>query len=446
MNVKKKNSIDATMSLWLRYKFFVADVTTESRDLQEENIKYWREMLFTKFITYLLPTCLIALVPGVFMAFKGGFLFIACSDIFAAVSIGVVALNGRLGLLFRKAFVIAILYLLSIALLIHLSLLGPGMVYLLALSVVITVIFPRLWGYWSVVANFLICVFCALIIHFNLFHSPLVKDYDLGTWIAVSSNMLFLSFVIVMLVGNAIKGFENVISKELLAKSRLQKELEGRAYTNALLAESESHYKSLFFQNPSPMWVLDRESLQFLQVNESAIKQYGYTNEEFLSMNIKDIKMGKDVQTLYDDLNQNKVTGAPLTLVTKHRRKDQEQFFAEVTFNTISFKAKPAILVISQDITEQVNYLHSIESQNEKFNEIARIQSHNVRGPLATILGLTQLFIDKEMVINTEEIVHGILQSSRQLDAVIREIVHKTSIAQVQVIPANRTTKGSICR
>jgi len=314
---------------------------------------------------------------------------------------------------------------------------------LLALSVLITVIFPRVWGYWSVGTNFLICVSCALIIHFKLFHSPLITDYGLGVWIAVSSNMVFLSFVIVVLVSNAIKGFEIVISKELLANNELQKELIARAYTSALLMESESHYKSLFLLNPSPMWVLDSEILQFLQVNEAAINQYGYTNEEFLSMNIKDIKMEEDMPSLYHDLDENQATGIPLTIIAEHRRKSQERFFAEVTFNTILFKGKSATLVISQDITEQVNYIRAIESQNEQFKEIAWLQSHKVRGPLSTILGLAQLFKDKEIVVSNGEIVEGILESSNQLDTIVREIVYKTSIAQIQIIPTKNELKHS---
>lgn len=421
-----------------KYIIFVARVTVGSVANEKEDITYWREKLFTKFITYLLPTCLIALIPGVFMAFKGGLLFIACSDIIAVCLIAVVSLNVNLSLPFRKGFVIAILYMLSIALIIDLSLLGPGLVYLLALSVLITVIFPMLWGYWSVGINFLICVGCGLIIHFRIFGSALNRDYDLGAWIAVSSNLVFLSFVIVVLVGNAIKGFEKVINKEHLANNDLQKELAKGVDINLLLTESESYFKTLFFQNPSPMWVLDNKTLQFLQVNEAAIHQYGYTNEEFLAMNLGDIKMERDQKTVYEDLSEYPNTGEVLNIITEHRRKNREQFFVEVTFNSIFFNAKPATLSISQDISAHVTYIQAIESQNEKFREIAWIQSHKVRGPLATILGLTQLFVDKEIEVTTEEIIDGIIESSIKLDAVIHEIVSKTSIADFPVTQTNR--------
>lgn len=34
------------------------------------------------------------------------------------------------------------------------------------------------------------------------------------------------------------------------------------------------------------MWVFDRETLCFLEVNEAAVAQYGYSRDEFLSMRI----------------------------------------------------------------------------------------------------------------------------------------------------------------
>ena len=442
MSEKKTGIKRGILGICKKYVDFVERATCGSSVPGKEDILYWREKLFTKFITFLLPTCLIALVPGVFMAFKGGFLAIAYADLLAVCSIAVVSLNAKLSLPFRKGFVIVILYVLSIALIIDLSLLGPGIVYLLALSVLITVIFPRLLGYWSVAANFFICLGCALIIHFKLLDSAFTRDYELGTWIAVSSNLIFLSFVIVIIVSNTIKGFENLISREHTTNNELQAEIIKVANINSLLIESESQFKGLFLLNPSPMWVLDSETLQFLHVNEAAIQQYGYTNEEFLSMNVQDIKMARDKQTMYADLSENKKTGVPLSIITEHRRKNQEHFFAEVTFNSILFNARSATLAISQDISEYVNYINAIESQNEKFKEIAWIQSHNVRGPLATILGLTQLFIDKEIVVETEEIIAGIIESSGKLDIVIREIVSKTSIAEFQIIPASHYGKA----
>ncbi|MCD6012222.1 MAG: domain S-box protein [Flavipsychrobacter sp.] len=85
----------------------------------------------------------------------------------------------------------------------------------------------------------------------------------------------------------------------------------------------------------------------------------------------------------------------------------------------------------AHDITDQTANIAQLKVQNEKLREIAWIQSHKVRGPLATILGLAQLFKDDRPCDDMKEIVQGILQSSEKLDAVIREIVGKTTVAEV---------------
>src|SRR4051812_33354282 len=54
-------------------------------------------------------------------------------------------------------------------------------------------------------------------------------------------------------------------------------------------------YRELFINNPMPMWIYDRETKAFLEVNEEAIRHYGYSREEFLSMTINDIRPAEDV-------------------------------------------------------------------------------------------------------------------------------------------------------
>src|SRR5439155_16054885 len=53
-----------------------------------------------------------------------------------------------------------------------------------------------------------------------------------------------------------------------------------------------------FARNAHPMWVFDRETLTFLDVNEAAVQQYGYSRREFLRMKIVDIRPPEDVPEL----------------------------------------------------------------------------------------------------------------------------------------------------
>lgn len=411
---------------WHKYALFVEDVTRGSTDNNSADIAYWRNKLFTRFITWLVPVSLIALIPGATMGIIKGYPIISIIDVAAAFSISAIALNPHIKLLTRKFFVVFIIYCLASVLMVFLGFLGPAFIYLLALSVFITLTFPNKYAYYSIAVNFFICASCALIIYFKLFNSPLIKEFDFGIWVAVSSNLIFLSLVCVILISYLINGLEDTVTKEFLLKNQLQQESKERLQNNLLLKESESHYKSLFFLSPSPMWVLDSGTFRFLQVNEAAIKTYGYSNADFLGMTIEDIKTEGQMVDFFNTVQDIHTPESSTVKIDEHRRKNGELFYVEVTFNSIPFKGKPAILGIARDMTEQMNYIKAIEGQNKKLHEIAYIQSHVVRAPLARIIGLVNLIKMNADVNPGAEILAYLEESANEFDEVIKDITNKT--------------------
>jgi PAS domain S-box-containing protein len=109
---------------------------------------------------------------------------------------------------------------------------------------------------------------------------------------------------------------------------------------------------------------------------------------------------------------------------------NDEVRYCSVSFNPV-FNGKREVTAIScfaRDITDRRRHLLRIEQQNEALKEIAAIESHKVRGPVATILGLTQLFNfnDYSDPLN-QKIVEGIREVTLQLDDVIREVVRRSN-------------------
>ena len=87
-----------------------------------------------------------------------------------------------------------------------------------------------------------------------------------------------------------------------------------------------------------------------------------------------------------------------------------------------------------QDVTEQQMFIKRIEDKNETLKNIAWTQSHEVRGPLASILGLIQL-VNEEDFNNPEnkEIIAGLKEASEQLDDIIKKIVKKAESVDVDL-------------
>jgi len=80
-------------------------------------------------------------------------------------------------------------------------------------------------------------------------------------------------------------------------------------------------YQYIFEHHPLPAWIYDMETPEFLAVNRAAIREYGYTQEEFLSMRITDIRSAEDARLLLEFLSgpvASQVTTGPW----RHRRTD----------------------------------------------------------------------------------------------------------------------------
>ena len=60
----------------------------------------------------------------------------------------------------------------------------------------------------------------------------------------------------------------------------------------------EERHRRLFELNPAPSWVIDCETQRFLAVNEAAIRHYGYSREEFLSMRATQIHQPEEAVEL----------------------------------------------------------------------------------------------------------------------------------------------------
>ncbi len=136
--------------------------------------------------------------------------------------------------------------------------------------------------------------------------------------------------------------------------TQLNAELEAHITERAEeLLKSEKKYRYLFEQNPMAVWVVDQSSFKFLDVNEAAIKHYGYSREEFLSMTALDIRPEEEKKRFLE-LRRSKTSGPHNSGIWKHIKKDGTIIYSEVIAHDIFFEDKKARLVLSNDVTEKV--------------------------------------------------------------------------------------------
>ena len=145
-----------------------------------------------------------------------------------------------------------------------------------------------------------------------------------------------------------------------------------KEFTNVLPGNaSNNQYQILFDKNPQPMWVYDLDTLEILAVNDAAVKNYGYSREEFLKLNLKDIRPTEDIPRLKEHLLKD--TEAYYTSKNwRHLKKDGTIINVEVESQLLEFNGKNARIVSLKDVTEtkkteEINryYANIIKSSND---------------------------------------------------------------------------------
>jgi len=200
------------------------------------------------------------------------------------------------------------------------------------------------------------------------------------------------------------------------------------AMVKADLKASEKRYSELFHLSPLPMWVYDFETLKFLDVNQTALLKYGFSRSEFLKMSIMDIRPKSEVDKLQNVILETRKSGKSIYQGSfVHQKKNGDLMHVDLKSNIIIFKGKKAKLIVVNDISERIEYFHAIEKRNERLREIAWIQSHKVRAPLAKLMGLVNMLSSKTFDdAGLTKILDYINSSANELDSVIREVTTKS--------------------
>jgi PAS domain S-box-containing protein len=223
-----------------------------------------------------------------------------------------------------------------------------------------------------------------------------------------------------------------------------------------LLQESEERHRRLFDNNPLPTWIYDRETLRFLVVNAAAVRNYGYSSDEFLSMTIKDIRPPEDVPVLLESVSTIR-DGNQRIGDWRHRRKDGTVIDVEITSYALNLAGRDAEVVVAVDVTlrkraeaEKKKFGDSLAASNQQLElrnrEVERAtqmkskflasMSHELRTPLNAIVGFSDLLAEQTaggLNDKQKRFVNHIKQGSSHLLQLINDILDLSKIEAGQL-------------
>ncbi len=168
-----------------------------------------------------------------------------------------------------------------------------------------------------------------------------------------------------------------------------------RRRSEEALRKSESVFRLLFSHNPLPTWVMDDDTLQFMQVNDAAVRQYGFTPEEFRQMSMFDLR--PEGQQASPDAHARK-DGAAASYegLCKHRKKDGKVLEVEIISHQFDYSGRRVRLVVAQDISER-HLLEQQLRQAQKMEAVGRLAggvAHDFNNLLMVIKGHTELLMN----------------------------------------------------
>ncbi|RYE21237.1 MAG: PAS domain S-box protein [Sphingobacteriales bacterium] len=176
--------------------------------------------------------------------------------------------------------------------------------------------------------------------------------------------------------------------------------------------------------------VVANEQQQVTEWNRKAVTTFGYTKEETMGRLLNELIIPQQYREAHQRgmahflaTGEGPVLNKGIEITALH--KDGHEFPISLNISNIRLESEWMFVAFMADITERKAQEEKMKAQHAALKEIAKIQSHEIRGPVASIMGIVGIMKEHGYQLTPTELL--LMETAcYELDDRIRKIVDQT--------------------
>ena len=195
------------------------------------------------------------------------------------------------------------------------------------------------------------------------------------------------------------------------------------------IEESEKRYRTLFENAEEAIFILDAEGEKagnIVAANRAAAEMHGYTINELLTMNIRDLDAPEASKNVPKNIKRM-LNGERIKMEISHLKKDGTVFPVDVNAGLLDLSGHKYILAFDRDITERKKADEQLlrTEQMVVCGEVTTGLAHEIKNPLSGIKASIELFSAIATVSEEEkDILKKIIGEIKRIESLLKGILN----------------------
>ncbi|MDF9409805.1 PAS domain S-box protein [Pelotomaculum isophthalicicum JI] len=209
--------------------------------------------------------------------------------------------------------------------------------------------------------------------------------------------------------------------------------------TEKMLSSSEKRFSKAMNTIPSPMVIMRISDGLHIEVNDSYLKNFGYSRREVIGHTVRDLDIYVNPDDRIKMIQMLSEQGIVHNLETSLRAKSGEARVALLSADTIEVSNEPCLMVVINDITER-KQMEKEMARLERLNlvgEMAAGIGHEIRNPMTTVRGFLQMLDRKKEYVQHKHYFNLMIEELDRANTIITEFLTMAKGKPVDLKPHN---------